>query len=132
MRAIALILLVASLLGFGATLFVESSFLGRAIEVQPVMRDSHSDTGWKLSGPPQKFLGIRPTYFVTQSMPGIARQVDMDALRSDPNIVPYNQIEGTLHLARLGAMAAAFVALAALWWSRRRPIMFRTGDEHIS
>jgi ABC-type Fe3+ transport system permease subunit len=122
-RALLWFLLTVALLGFIGTFYVEGSYGSRAIEVQPIRRDPHSDTGWRLTGPAQRFIGIPKSAFVTQGAPGIPPQVNVDLLRARPEVVPLDRISPTITLARLGAVLAVITACIGLAVLKRQPAL---------
>ncbi len=107
-------LLAISVAGLFLTFFVEGSYSAKCAEVQPIVRDPKADTGWRMAGPPEKFIGVPEAAYVTQSIEGIPRQVDVNRLQSSPGIQSYSPIERTIRYARLGAVACLILALVGL------------------
>ncbi|AIE83613.1 hypothetical protein OP10G_0245 [Fimbriimonas ginsengisoli Gsoil 348] len=107
-------LLALASLGLLSTFVVESGVSGRAVEVQPIERDPRSDTGWRLVGPPTSLMNVPEKAFVTHGAPGVPPQVDAAVVRNTPGVVPLSEILGTLHIARIGALAAMFLMALGL------------------
>jgi hypothetical protein len=108
------IFLVVALLGLASTFVVESGYTSRATEVQPIQRDAHSDTGWRLGGPTVELIDIPDAAYVTHGAPGVPPQVDATVVANSPAIVPMGPIRAGIHAARLGALLAAAMMAVGL------------------
>jgi len=114
MRGSLIAIALVAVLGLAATFFVESSFIGRVVEVQPIAKDSKSETGWKLVGDRVALLNVPARAFVTQGSPGIPPQVDAQVLKESPDVVAYRPIGQTIGNARWGALAAIVLVVVGL------------------
>lgn len=110
LKRVAFLLGLFALFGLALTFAVEAGFSAQARDVQPVIRDKSSDTGWRFDGPPRKLIGLSPTQFVTQGGFGALPQVELRP--TNETIRDATALLGVIHLARLGS--ALVFALAIL------------------
>jgi hypothetical protein len=115
-QRVAFLLGLFAILGLALTFAVEAGFMSQAREVQPVIRDKSSDTGWRFDGPPRKLIGLSPTQFVTQGGFGALPQVDLR--QTNETTRDATALLGVIHLARLGSALVFTLAIIA-------PLLYR-------
>lgn len=126
-RRLALFVLFASLLGFGASFVVESSYAGRAKLIQRIkphdkaMAELLGEAGEPI-GSPQEIIVDDPAAFIPAPEGYEGPAMVNDAYLQEKGIYPLQlkTVRYVAGLARWGFLCAAVVALFAAFWLRKR------------